>query len=488
MVKFITDLKKTPPFQGGDELSSDMSSSFRGNRGLRSAEDAIKEKKYLVLIVIVIFCTFFRFGEDRVIFTDELLIEDASFGFSKGEWLIVPKINGKIDLAKPPLVYWITSLPYFLAEPQPWTRNLLQPLFGVGLVAVIFLFAKRFYDDKSAFWSVAFLVTSFPYIFFTKTANFDLANAFFVTAAIYVYNLSKTRKKYLGLLTVLLTITVLTRSFLAIFAYGTIVLDFLFQKKRALSLKKIFVVILTSLILSLPWHILAYKNAPNNFIEQYIKIPTSYHAQGTLLGETQNPLSYYLLIFILFPAGGFSLIYLFQTVRKVRKNTIDIQLIFWFLIIFILLTVSKTRHLWYAVPIIVPLSLLAGRFVSLNLKKEEFNFKHILISAFAIVCLVIYPLLIIFRPLPEADIIRATRTFLKATASYRELYIWKYPFLPVTRFFPNRSVLLISSKDQLPWNDWSYVLTRREDLENFDEYFSEKLYIGEDFALIKIKR
>ena len=41
----ITDLKKTPPFQGGDELSSDMSSSFRGNPALQSGEDVIAKKK-----------------------------------------------------------------------------------------------------------------------------------------------------------------------------------------------------------------------------------------------------------------------------------------------------------------------------------------------------------------------------------------------------------------------------------------------------------
>lgn len=40
----IADLKKTPGFQPEEELSSDMSSSIkRGNRGLKSAEDAIKK-------------------------------------------------------------------------------------------------------------------------------------------------------------------------------------------------------------------------------------------------------------------------------------------------------------------------------------------------------------------------------------------------------------------------------------------------------------
>src|SRR3990170_8099550 len=38
---FIADLKKTQPFQGGDELSSDMSSSFRGNPAPQSGKDVI---------------------------------------------------------------------------------------------------------------------------------------------------------------------------------------------------------------------------------------------------------------------------------------------------------------------------------------------------------------------------------------------------------------------------------------------------------------
>ena len=39
---FITAFKKTAPFQGGDELNAVATSSFKGNRGLKSEEDVIK--------------------------------------------------------------------------------------------------------------------------------------------------------------------------------------------------------------------------------------------------------------------------------------------------------------------------------------------------------------------------------------------------------------------------------------------------------------
>jgi len=47
-VPFITAFKKTPDSQSGDELNADMSSSLRrGNRGLKSAEDVIKNYSLL---------------------------------------------------------------------------------------------------------------------------------------------------------------------------------------------------------------------------------------------------------------------------------------------------------------------------------------------------------------------------------------------------------------------------------------------------------
>lgn len=52
---FIANLKNTSPFQGEDELSFDMSSSFRGNPAI-GGKDVIRQIKIIIFIYLQIPC------------------------------------------------------------------------------------------------------------------------------------------------------------------------------------------------------------------------------------------------------------------------------------------------------------------------------------------------------------------------------------------------------------------------------------------------
>ena len=447
----------------------------------------VKKRLFLIVLTLSFFLSVYRISEDRIIFTDELLIEDAAYGFSKGEWFIVPKISGKVDLAKPPMVYWLSSLPYVKFEPTPILRSWLMPLFGLLTVILLYKFTYKFYSEKTALWSAVLLATSIPFIFFTKTANFDLPNAFFIMLTLYIYN-SDSRNIYKFLfLSLVVSLGILTRSFLFIFPILTVSLDSLIYRKEKVFT---FFSISTGIVLTLPWHYLAFKSAGENFINQYLKLPYFSHFSGLVPGENITPFYYYLIILVAFPPSIMAILYVYRMFKNGVRNirSVEFQIIFTIITLLLTLTISKSRHIWYALPLIPLFSILsASELSTVSLKKRLNIFKKIG-STFLIVTILVFPFYSIFYPFPEVNSVRALRVMDKVSEG--TLYMWEFAFFPTTRFFPNRKTEVLTKKDELKKivNEKDiYFLLKNDNLEEFNDFqVKEVLFENSGILLVKL--
>ena len=450
-------------------------------------------KRYTLLFVLILAFVLgvFRIWEDRVFFTDELLIEDASYTMAKGGSWIVPTVNGFPDLAKPVLVYWVTAPLYFLFSVAPWVRRIPTLLFGILLAATTFKLAENFFNNKKiTILSSLFLITSGIYIYFTKAANFDLTNAFFTASTILFYNLGKKEEKYLYLAGLAFSLGILTRSFLALTPAAVIVFDYLLYPKERVAKRKLIIGLTISLLVIIPWHVLAYKSAPTSFIERYLKLPILYHALGRIEGEAAAGPLFYLKTLILFPASVFSVGYLIVNLKE-SLNSKKAQLIIWALIYVLILAVSSSKHEWYLLPLISPLSILAAAFVYRIERLRGRKILKIILRAFSLVIFLGPPSYLLTNSLPQSDTYAAVRIMQKESLPVDTLYLWEdYELIPRTRFFPGRSTAKLQRKsvhEEVVRKEKIFVLLKRRDKFDIPEVGEETvLYEGNEDILIKI--
>ncbi len=399
--------------------------------------------QFAILLILSLFLFSYRVWSPAVIFTDELFIEDAAYTMAHGGSWVIPTIAGEPYLAKPPLLYWITAPLYWFFSPQPWVYRIWMVPFGIGTVWVTYLLAKKWYGEKSGFFAGLFVATSIPFVYFTKTGNFDLPNAFFAILTIYFYNLSKKNSRYLILAALSFSLGILNRSFLALTPLIVIAADWIrFHKNRPpFILTSLFLI----LIFTLPWHILAFNANARAFASEYIGLPLTYHAQGIVPGDTASTPFYYLILFVLFPPTIFALLFMYKKVKPLTSPML--QLLLSTLIPFLILSLSPTRHEWYIVPLVPFLAIMAGNFVGSSLHySSQPSLKQFLLLIATCTMLLSAPFALLLSPLPQAETVTIGNMLIARTKPTEEIWMWKYPFLPVTRFYPGRKTRVVAEK------------------------------------------
>jgi|GEM_PF-1279128 len=134
-----------------------------------------------------------RTQEARVLETARQMLPAGPDG-----WLI-PHLNGRLRLQKPPLAYWMAAASFKLFGVSDSAGRLPFLLCGWLLLGVLFVAARRLFDESTAV--VACLLTLGSYLFFryTRLAETDAPAALFVTTAIaaitFAASLAPSRKE-----------------------------------------------------------------------------------------------------------------------------------------------------------------------------------------------------------------------------------------------------------------------------------------------------
>lgn len=449
----------------------------------------ITKHTFLLLFLLAISIAVFRSWEDTILFTDELDIEDAAYGMAHGESWIIPSVNGEPVLTKPPLVYWITAPMYTFLPITPLTRRIPMVVFGFMLTLLIYQSAKLYYGKTTAFWAVFLFITSAPFIYFTKAANFDLPNAFFSLLTLYLYNRGKSNHRFLYLASISLGLGILTRSFLALIPVFVVGIDYFLSKKR-LPLFVIIVSCILTLLIVLPWHLLAFHLNSLTFIDHYLRFPLLYHATGRVLGDSVYTPLFYFFIFLLFPFTTLAILYFFSKIRS-HLSSIDRQLFAYCIFIFLFLSFSSTRHEWYIFPIYPVLSILAGAYIAsiiFTLQKHSIAFVLFLLFVFSII--ISSPFLLLSSPLLQVESITALRVMESNSTPEDTLYLYRYPLITQTRFFPNsRRMEILPQVNEKTLKDKQklFLLIRTQDTFELSAQIRQQVYYQtDDIALVEL--
>jgi 4-amino-4-deoxy-L-arabinose transferase-like glycosyltransferase len=119
--------------------------------------------------------------------TDEPFVAEVAREMLVSRNYVVPTLNGKPFLEKPPLSYAAIALSWKLCGQFPWAARLPSALFGMVSVAATYLLGRRLFGRSVALWSALILPTLFLPFYLAHYALADPALEAFVAASLAAF-------------------------------------------------------------------------------------------------------------------------------------------------------------------------------------------------------------------------------------------------------------------------------------------------------------
>ena len=162
-------------------------------------------------------------GSYQTLGTHEVVAaEPARAMLHSGDW-IVPRYGDVPRIRKPPLVYWlVASSGWLFGEFSEFAVRFHSAIAFLGMVALMSLWAARWYGREAAFGAAIVQTTSFWAIFYGRHVEIDMVMCLLTTAAMFLIATqpadepaSRARWRWIGIL------TLIGLTWLAKFHYGT---------------------------------------------------------------------------------------------------------------------------------------------------------------------------------------------------------------------------------------------------------------------------
>ncbi|MGD0369291.1 MAG: glycosyltransferase family 39 protein, partial [Acidobacteriaceae bacterium] len=105
---------------------------------------------------------------------------------TSGDWVTL-YVNGIRYLEKPPLPYWMVAVDYHLFGYNVFATHLPMVLALLGCAFIAWLWARRAWGDRAAFYAALSMLTSVGVFLFTRTLIPESILTFFLLLALYSF-------------------------------------------------------------------------------------------------------------------------------------------------------------------------------------------------------------------------------------------------------------------------------------------------------------
>jgi 4-amino-4-deoxy-L-arabinose transferase-like glycosyltransferase len=294
-----------------------------------------------------------------------------------GDWISM-HLHGRSYVDKPPLFFWlIAGSSYLWGSVTPVSARFPSALLGSLTVLIVFFMGKALYDSRTGFLAALILATSFGFARFSTRANIDATLTFFTTASFFSflqwYQWNKegsARQKDVRRLSIYgfyasMAFATLTKGPVGILLPLMATLIFLLIRRdwtairgmRLLSGLGLFLVIVFC------WYLPALLKGGETFLHQTLfHKTTDYYLKGL---DHPKPIYFYLANFpasflpwSLFLPGAMVYGY-FEWRERKRKEVLFVFT--WFIVIFLVLSLSLAKRNLYLLPLYPAASLIVSK-------------------------------------------------------------------------------------------------------------------------------
>jgi 4-amino-4-deoxy-L-arabinose transferase-like glycosyltransferase len=340
---------------------------------------------------------------------------------TSGDW-VTARLDGVIDLEKPPLLYWLIAGSYKIFGVHDWSARIPVAVFAMGLAWLTCAFGLWAFGRKAGFYAGLCMATCVGIFLFTRILISDVMLTFTIALAMWAFlrvmDAQETHpRRWAFILAASLGTGLLFKSLIAIVfpvAAGLIYLLLTHQLFSGEIWKRLHVVngALIVILIAAPWYVLATLRNPPYFDFTMHGGPGQYHGffwfffiNEQLLRflnlryprdyNTVPRLYFWLLHFVwLFPWSVY-----FPTVAKLSFKPIDragrtrLLALCWVGFVLVFLTFSTTQE-YYSMPCYPALALLLGSAMAMDgpwVRRGTRVLSAIsAMAAFAVICILIY--------------------------------------------------------------------------------------------------
>lgn len=199
-----------------------------------------------------------------------------------GDWVTL-KVNGLRYLEKPPLPYWLVATDYHLFGENVFATHLPLALSVLGCAILAWVWARRAYSERAAFYAALGVLTSIGVFLFTRILIPEVLLTLLLGSALYCFltGMEDRKPSRIYFMWALLAAGVLTKGLISPVFFFAAVIPYLIltgQWRRWRELR-IFTGGLLFLAIAAPWHILAGLRNPDHG-NPVGNIPTPGHVHG----------------------------------------------------------------------------------------------------------------------------------------------------------------------------------------------------------------
>ncbi len=276
-------------------------------------------------------------------------------------------IGGLYSSLHPPLYVWLTSISFLMFGVTEFAARFFSAFLGGLTLIAIYRIGRELQDEKLGFVS-AMLFGLNPFVtFLARQGQFDTTLVFLLTLSILFYlrmdTLSSNRPAvYAGLA---VGAALMTKLFIGFGLPLTFFLWKAFTQKEneKLSWRPFLLSLGIAILVASPWHV--YMTIARGFGNPLFLLDASAVFERSLYGIEGNVKPLETLYFVnqlivLFPLGIIWFVFGFYRVFKERER-LWIFPALWFAVFFIVFSLMRTKLSTYALPMLVPASLIAGR-------------------------------------------------------------------------------------------------------------------------------
>ena len=290
---------------------------------------------------------------------------------SAADWLS-PQIYGNYWYDKPIFFYWELLAAFSAFGVTDFAARFFPALFAAAGLLLTYGFARRLYDERTAFWSAIILGTGVLYAFLAKLILTDMSLFVFFggTLAAFFLGYYERQQKFFYIAYACAGLGVLTKGPVGFLLPGLVILVFLLAARDLSALRRICLPtgLLVFAAVCAPWYIYMYLAHGADFINTFLGIHNVLRATVSEHAKWNVWYFYIGIYFIgMFP-WSFALPLALYRAWRIRPS-IDTRALFllvWAVVVPVFFQLMATKYPTYSFPAFLPTAILTARLLAHN--------------------------------------------------------------------------------------------------------------------------